>query len=42
MAVSNELMLAILSLDSHNRGYDSGMTDLGEAGPKYHTAELMP
>ena len=34
MTVSNELMLAILAMDSYNRGYGAGIGD-GLAGSSY-------
>jgi Protein of unknown function (DUF2974) len=32
MTISNELMAAILSMDSYNRGYDAGIDNLGGVG----------
>ncbi len=31
MAISNDLMLALLSMDSYNRGYGAGINGLGGA-----------
>ena len=31
MAISNELLMAILAMDSYNRGYNPGITDSGIA-----------
>jgi hypothetical protein len=33
MAISKDLFLAILAMDSYNRGYNSGLTDGGEGDP---------
>ena len=53
MTVSNELMLAILAMDSYNRGYDAGIGDgqnvvdsvdtdgLGEAGSTIGNAAVI-
>ncbi|MDZ7602045.1 MAG: hypothetical protein U1A06_11805 [Hoeflea sp.] len=53
MTVSNELMLAILAMDSYNRGYDAGIGDgqnvvdgvdvdgLGEAGSTIGSAVVL-
>jgi hypothetical protein len=32
MAVSKDLYLALLSMDSYNRGYGAGIDGLGDAG----------
>ena len=49
MSISNELFLAILSMDSYNRGYDAGISDgdandpdgLGGAGSIIGNATVM-
>ena len=40
MAVSRELLLAVLSLDSYNRGYESGIAGLGGEGTRVGTATV--
>jgi hypothetical protein len=41
MPISKELLLAILSMDSYNRGYGEGITGLGGAGSQIGTATLQ-
>ena len=41
MTISNELMYAILSMDSYNRGYNAGIANLGGLGSKIGTASLV-
>jgi hypothetical protein len=41
MAISKELMLALLALDSYNRGYGQGITGLGDAGAKIGNATML-
>ena len=33
MAISNELFLAILAMDSYNRGYNAGIGPVGVGNP---------
>ncbi len=40
MPISQELMLAILSMDSYNRGYGAGIDGLGGAGAQIGNATL--
>jgi hypothetical protein len=41
MTVSDDLLLAILAMDSYNRGYEPGISGLGEAGRKFGGATIM-
>jgi hypothetical protein len=41
MVTSPELLLAILAMDSYNRGYDPGIAGLGGAGTQIGTATLQ-
>ena len=41
MATSPELFMAILSMDSYNRGYDEGVEGLGDLGAFIGTAEIV-
>jgi Lipase (class 3) len=40
MGVSNELMLALLSMDSYNRGYGEGISGLGGVGSQLGNANF--
>ncbi|WP_299862490.1 hypothetical protein [uncultured Hoeflea sp.] len=40
MTISNDLFLAILSMDSYNRGYDAGITGLGGEGARIGAATI--
>ena len=40
MTLSNDLFLAILSMDSYNRGYDAGITGLGGEGARIGAATI--
>ena len=40
MSISSELMLAILAMDSYNRGYNQGISGLGGTGTLIGTAVL--
>lgn len=41
MATSKDLLLAVLAMDSYNRGYNSGISGLGESGAKIGRATLV-
>jgi hypothetical protein len=41
MTVSKDLMLALLSLDSYNRGYGAGIEGLGGAGAQIGNATML-
>ena len=41
MPISKELMLAILSMDSYNRGYGAGIEGLGGPGSQIGTATML-
>ncbi len=41
MSISNELMYAILSMDSYNRGYGEGIAGLGGLNSQIGTATLI-
>jgi hypothetical protein len=41
MAVSKDLMLALLALDSYNRGYGAGIDGLGGPGSKIGNATML-
>jgi hypothetical protein len=41
IATSTELLLAILAMDSYNRGYDPGIEGLGGAGTQIGAATLQ-
>lgn len=38
--ISDDLMLAILSMDSYNRGYDRGIEGLGSVGAQIGNTKL--
>ena len=37
----SQLMMAILAMDSYNRGYDEGITELGGLGTKIGNATII-
>jgi hypothetical protein len=40
MTISRDLFLSILSMDSYNRGYNTGITGLGGVGSQIGTATI--
>ena len=41
MTISKDLLLAILAMDSYNRGYGAGIEGLGGAGSKIGSATML-
>jgi hypothetical protein len=41
MAISQQLMTALLSMDSYNRGYNEGIRGLGGAGSEVGNATML-
>lgn len=41
MAISDDLFLAILSMDSYNRGYGTGLEGLGGVGSQIGNAKII-